>query len=89
MHLYCTLEENVIQCLEFSMEFQSNKLIYQKEYTKRQQIIYLLIHHLHDREGWGYRKISNWLNKNINDLLSFSVFFLINEFVGLEFHCEL
>jgi len=28
--------ENVIPCLEFSMEFQSNKLIYQKEYTKRQ-----------------------------------------------------
>jgi hypothetical protein len=46
------------------MEFQSNQLIYQKEYTKRQQIIYLLIHHLHDKEGWGYRKISNWLNQS-------------------------
>jgi len=46
------------------MEFQSNKLIYQKEFSKRQQIIYLLIHHLHDREGWGYRKISQWLNKS-------------------------
>jgi hypothetical protein len=33
------------------MEFQSNQLIYQKEYTKRQQIIYLVIQHLHDREG--------------------------------------
>ena len=54
----------VIPCLEFTIEFQSNKLIYQKEYTKRQQIIYLLIHHLHDREGWGYQKISNWLNKS-------------------------
>jgi len=32
------------------MEFQSNKLIYQKEYTKRQQIIYVLIQHLYDRE---------------------------------------
>jgi len=64
MNLYCTLEENVIPCLEFSMEFQSNQLIYQKEYTKRQQIIYLLIHHLYDREGWGYQKISNWLNKS-------------------------
>jgi hypothetical protein len=61
MNLDCTLQENVIPCLEFTMEFQSNKLIYQKEYTKRQQIIYLLIHHLHDREGWGYQKISNWL----------------------------
>jgi hypothetical protein len=49
------------------MEFQSNKLIYQKEYTKRQQIIYLLIHHLHENEGWGwcYRKISKWLNQTV------------------------
>jgi len=45
------------------MEFQSNQLIYQKEYTKRQQIIYLLIHHLHDREWCGYRKISQWWNQ--------------------------
>jgi hypothetical protein len=52
----------VIPCLEFSIEFQSNNLIYQKEYTKRQQIIYVLIKHLHDIEGWGYRKISQWLN---------------------------
>jgi hypothetical protein len=58
------LYESVIPCLEFSMEFQSNQLIYQKEYTKRQQIIYLLIHHLHDREGWGYQKISKWLNQS-------------------------
>ena len=53
-----------IPVLEFNIQFQSNKLIYQKEYTKRQQIIYVLIHHLHDREGWGYQKISNWLNKS-------------------------
>ena len=46
------------------MEFQSNQLIYQKEYTKRQQVIYLLIQHLHYREGLGYRKISQWLNKS-------------------------
>ena len=59
-----TLYETAIPCLEFLIEFQSNKLIYQKEYTKRQQIIYLLIHHLHDREGWSYRKISNWLNQS-------------------------
>ena len=64
MHLYCILEENVIQCLEFSMEFQSNKLIYQKEYTKRQQIIYVLIQYLHDQEGWGNQKISQWLNQS-------------------------
>ena len=62
--LYCVLFEIIIPSLEFSIEFQSNKLIYQKEYTKRQQIIYLLIHHLHDKEGWGYRKISKWLNQS-------------------------
>jgi len=54
----------VIPCLEFSIEFQSNNLIYHKEYTKRQQIIYVLIKHLHDREGWGYRKISQWLTQS-------------------------
>ena len=64
MNLYCTFSESVIPCLEFSIEFQSNKLIYQKEYTKRQQIIYVLIQHLHDIEGWGYRKISKWLNQS-------------------------
>ena len=57
MNLYGTFNENVIPCLEFSMEFQSNHLIYQKEYTKRQQDIYVLISHLHDRERWDYRKI--------------------------------
>ena len=64
MNLYCTLQDKIIPCLEFTMEFQSNKLIYQKEYTKRQQIIYLLIHHLYERERWSYRKISQWLNKS-------------------------
>ena len=29
------------------------------------------------------------MDKKINDLLSFSVFFLINELVGLKFHGEL
>ena len=58
------LNKTIIPCLEFSIEFQSNKLIYQKEYTKRQQIIYVLIYHLHDREGWGYQKISKWLNQS-------------------------
>ena len=38
------------------MEFQSNKLIYQKEYTKRQQIIYVLIQHLHDQRRVGLQK---------------------------------
>ena len=64
MNLDGTLYETVIPCLEFSIEFQSNKLIYHKEYTKRQQIIYVLIKHLHDEEGFGYRKILKWLNKS-------------------------
>jgi len=69
MNLDGTYFQSVIPCLEFTMEFQSNQLIYQKEYTKRQQIIYVLINHLHDREGWGYRKISQWLNQSgINTL---------------------
>ena len=59
-----TLYETAIPCLEFSIEFQSNKLIYQKEYTKRQQIVYVLIKYLHDKKGFGYRKISQWLNKS-------------------------
>ena len=59
-----TFIETAIPCLEFSIEFQSNKLIYQKEYTKRQQIIYVLIKHLYDKEGLGYRKISKWLNQS-------------------------
>ena len=59
-----TYFETVIPCLEFSIEFQSNNLIYHKEYTKRQQIINVLIKHLHDIEGWGYRKISKWLNQS-------------------------
>ena len=46
------------------MEFQSNQLIYQKESTKRQQIVYILIKHLHEIEEWGYRKISKWLNQS-------------------------
>jgi len=58
------LNETIIPCLEFSIEFQSNNLIYHKEYTKRQQIVYVLIKHLHDIEGWRYRKISKWLNQS-------------------------
>ena len=64
MNLYGTLFTSTKPFIEFSMEFQSNKLIYQKDYTKRQQIIYVLIQHLHDIEGWGYRKISQWLNQS-------------------------
>ena len=64
LNLVVHQKPEIIPHLEFTMEFQSNQLIYQKEYTKRQQVIYVLIHHLHDREGWGYKKISNWLNQS-------------------------
>ena len=40
---------SVIPCVEFTIEFKSDKLIYQKEYTKLQKIIYPLTNHLHDR----------------------------------------
>ena len=54
----------IIPFIEFLIEFQSNNLIYHREYTKRQQIIYALIKLLHDEEGLGYRKILLWLNKS-------------------------
>ena len=47
--------------LEFSIQFQSNNLIYDKGYNKRQQVIYSLILLLRE-EGLGYRKISYKLN---------------------------
>ena len=58
------LFDSIVPFLEFSIECQSNQLIYQKEYTKRQQVIYVLIKYLHDEEGFGYRKISQWLNNS-------------------------
>ena len=48
--------------LEFSIQFQSNNLIYDKGYSKRQQVIYSLILLLR-QEGLGYRKISRKLNQ--------------------------
>ena len=47
--------------LEFSIQFQSNNLIYDKGYSKRQQVIYSLILFLRE-EGMGYRRISRKLN---------------------------
>ena len=64
MVLYGPFFETTTPFLEFSIEFQFNNLIYHKEYTKRQQIIYVLIKHLHDEESFGYRKISQWLNQS-------------------------
>jgi hypothetical protein len=44
------------------VDFQFQDRIF--EYTKRQQIIYVLIKYLHDEEGFGYTKISQWLNQS-------------------------
>jgi len=60
LNFYCNLEENGISCIEFIMEFQSNQIIYQKEYTKRQQVIYSLIQLLRE-EAMQQGKISKKL----------------------------
>ena len=64
MNLYGTLFSTTIPFLEFSIEFQSNNLIYDKGYSKRQQVIYCLILFLRE-EGMVYRRIC-WKN-NINE----------------------
>ena len=53
--------ETTTPFLIFSIEIQSNDLSYHQEYSKRQEIVYRLIKHLHI-EGLGYRKISQRLN---------------------------
>tara|TARA_B100000787_G_scaffold161702_1_gene141778 strand:- start:996 stop:1343 length:348 start_codon:yes stop_codon:yes gene_type:complete len=57
-----TLFSTTIPFLEFSIKFQSNNLIYDKGYSKRQQVIYCLILLLRE-EGMGYRRISRKLNQ--------------------------
>ena len=61
MDLDGPLYSTTIPILEFSIEFQSNNLIYDKGYSKRQQVIYCLILFLRE-EGMGYRRISRKLN---------------------------
>ena len=62
MNLYCTFFTSTVPHLEFSIQFQSNNLIYDKGYSKQQQVIYSLILLLR-QEGLGYRKISRKLNQ--------------------------
>ena len=50
-----------IQVIEFSIEFQSNQLIYDKGYSIRQQMIYCLIQFMKEEE-LGNRRISYKLN---------------------------
>ena len=59
---YGTVFTTTIPFLEFSIQFQSNNLIYDKGYSIRQHMIYSLIILL-IQEGLGYRKISRKLNQ--------------------------
>jgi hypothetical protein len=59
---YVPFLTDTVPFLEFSIEFQSNNLTYQPKYTKIQHRIHDLIIRL-NRRGFGYRKISQKLNK--------------------------
>ena len=62
MNLDGTFFTSTIPHLEFSIQFQSNNLIYDKGYSTRQHMIYCLIQFMKE-EGMGYRKISRKLNQ--------------------------
>ena len=62
MNLDCTFITSTIPVIEFSIQFQSNNLIYDKGYSIRQHMIYSLIL-LMKEEGLGYRRISKKLNQ--------------------------
>jgi hypothetical protein len=57
-----TFFTSTVPHLEFSIQFQSNNLIYDKGYSSRQHMIYSLIL-LMKEEGLGYRRISKKLNQ--------------------------
>ena len=66
MNLRNLISDSGIICkgvvLEFTVETRSNNLTYHQPYTKRQQITYKFIKHLHDVEEWGYRVIARKMN---------------------------
>ena len=49
--------------LEFTLHFRTNNLISFKELTKRQIATHKLIQFMH-KDGMGYRRISDFLNKS-------------------------
>ena len=49
--------------VEFTIVHRTNKLIPLKQLTKRQIAIHTLIRFMH-KEGMGYRRISNFLNRS-------------------------
>jgi hypothetical protein len=57
-----TFFTSTIPVIEFSIQFQSNSLIYDKGYSIHQHMIYSLIQ-LMKEEGLGYRRISKKLNQ--------------------------
>ena len=57
----CSSLETSTPHLEFVIELESNNLVYDQKYSKRQEITYQLIKTLKDK-GLGYRKISYKLN---------------------------
>ena len=62
MNLYGPFFTSTVPHVEFSIQFQSNSLIYDKGYSIRQQMIYCLILLMRE-EGLGYRRISKKLNQ--------------------------
>jgi len=62
MNLDGTFFTSTVPHVEFSIQFQSNNLIYDKGYSIRQHMIYSLIQ-LMKEEGLGYRRISKKLNQ--------------------------
>ena len=48
----------------FTTITQCNDLTYLQKYSVRQNILYKLIRHLHEKEGMGYRRISAFMNRS-------------------------
>lgn len=48
--------------LEFTLTIESNDLVFENQYSSKQELLYKLIKLLHDEEGLGYRKIAVRLN---------------------------
>ncbi len=62
MNLYAPFFTSTVPHLEFSIQFQSNSLIYDKGYSIRQHMIFSLIQ-LMKEEVLVYRRISKKLNQ--------------------------
>ena len=54
--------EGIVPFLEFTLTLQSNNLVPELKYKRRQEIIYQFIKFLRDFEKLGYRRISQRLN---------------------------